>query len=498
MNQTSPGHKSERAFRRPGWAAERGSALPTVLVFVLVVSVTVGLVLLVQVLQDRFIRRDVQHLQARYAAEAGVYRALSDLEGSLRSLRATYDLPGAARCSVQVEPFGGFARVYAWGQARGEEARLRALAGEKPPSAFRFALLLGDVQSSFTLTGAATIYGSVVVGPRGVERSDFRGKPFTGTLKGEVRRKGTASVPAYDTTVYHRTARRAERLLETPPEERGASGKTPSIQSASSRNGGGPIRPNPLRPADRPSAAGSSGSLWTRGRRVRVADGDLTLTEADSSFLRGPALIIAKGTLALRGSLRAAPGSVFLADSSLSIGDMVRGRGALFYARDTLRVGGTARLSGQFLSRSYVGIRGEARLRYPSVTHVARPEGRIRIGEQARVDGLVLHPSTPPSGGQGREVIVEGSAMVRGGIYNRSETTLWGQVSGSVLTGQIGFYRSPTHYVGWLKDGTIRRPTRPENFVVPYGFEKSSRPAVLGWNVLNRDAAPSPQRRGPR
>jgi hypothetical protein len=464
------------------WISERGSALSTVLVFVVVVSILLGLVLLIQALQHRYVYRDVHRLQARYGAEAGVYRALDDLDGTLRSVRTTYEMEGVDRCSVWVEPFGGYARVQAWAVVQGERVQLRALAGEQPPPSFEVAVLLGDARSSLTLTGNTHLTGPVLVGHRGIEKSDLRGTPFTGGVNGPVRRRKDVSVPAYDTSAYRQTLDRAEHLLQGGgPQEKGA--RSPGPSGPINRSTGQSAQPSE---PEAESNEGAAVPLTTIGRRIRRVQGNLLLTEADSTFLREPVLALATGTITLRG-VEVASGSVFLAGDHLVIEEGVRGRDAVFYGRDTLRVNG-GQPSGQFLSRHFVAVGGHTRLSYPSVVYVPGPRGRIQIKEHARVDGLVLYPLPSSRQGNRQQVVLETDAQLRGALYNRARTELRGGVDGSVLTHQFGFYRSPTHYVNWLKDATVRRPQRPTSFVVPFGFEKAGRPTVLRWASPVRDS----------
>ena len=59
---------------------ESGSGLLATLVMITVVSVLIGAVVALHLAQYRFIRRDAHRLQARYAAEAGVYLAVDSLQ----------------------------------------------------------------------------------------------------------------------------------------------------------------------------------------------------------------------------------------------------------------------------------------------------------------------------------------------------------------------------------------------------------------------------------
>jgi hypothetical protein len=454
---------------------EEGSALIAVLVVLLVVSVGVGLILLIQALQHRFVRRDVYRLQARYAAEAGVYRALADLDRP-RPLRTGYALRGVDQCSVRVEPFGGFVRVRVRARVHGEEVVLGALAGRRPPEAFEGAVLVGDEGAGLTLAGTTRIQGTVVVGRDGVVTRRLAGTPFTGRLDGPVQRRRDRALPAYDSTTYRRVARSADRLLRalppgtytpTPTDRRARAPEDAVSPGHDPRSDSTVVVPETVLPAT--------------DRLVRVVEGDVTISEADSTLLAHRVLIAATEDLSLTGALDVVPGSLFLAGRTLTVTGRLAGGDGLFYGRDSSVVRG-GRATGQFLSRHVAVVRGDAHLSYPSVVSVSDSSGVIRVKGRAQVDGLVLFPfRASRKSGVRRRVLVGPEARVRGGVYSRAQTELAGSVEGSVLTHQFGFYRSPTHYVNWLNGATIRRGERPSPFVVPYGFDHGGRAQVVRW-----------------
>lgn len=449
---------------------EDGSALITVLVLIAIASTLVGLVLGLATLRHEFVQRDVHRLQARYAAEAGVYHALDRIDTDLREMEAVIDVAtgasSTAPCSVQVEPYGGFARVRSSATVRGQRWTLDALAGREAPADAVNALVFGDPRSNVTITGRTRITGPRHVGPRGVETSPLRGERFTGTLDGRADRDPQVALPDFDDAPLQETLRRAQRQLRTPPP-----GAAAAFES----------------PEDAPVV---------QGRRVFFVNGSLELTEADSTLTRTPALFLATGSATLKGTLRLAEGSMVIAGETLTVTGDVEAAHALLVGASGVYVGGQPRLSAQLLSETQVFIGGDAHLTYPSLAYVADADGRIFVNGRAKVDGWILFPNRP----EGRtnrdpEVRLADSTLVRGVVYNASMTELHGDVHGTVMARQFGFYLSPTHYVNWIKDATINVTKRPQGLHAPYGFTQASRPRVLSWREERRPTGPVTQAR---
>lgn len=441
-------------------AEEAGGALPAVLAVVVVLTLLAGLLMQVYDVQYRFIRRDVHRLQARYRAEAGVYVALDSLQANPRWRPfGPLHLADSSVVEVTVVPFGGYLLVRSVGRARRSRCVLRALVGEVPPAPFSNAVYLWNTESTFNLAGTSRIVGDIVVGEKGLERSDFEGIPFTGEHRGTVHRTYGLDAPYADFALFHESVAFFDTLLargapQTPP---AAARKAPAWQL----------------PRDNP---------------VYYIAGDARITAADSLLLAWPVTVVAGRDLAVEGPVRFAPGSVFVAGRVLVVEGDVGGREGLFYGREGVDLRGGVRCSGLFFSRAGVRVGAGAYLAYPSVLfttgEAAEAGGRIEVADSVRIDGTLVHPRLDPQPAQpaGR-IVVAKTARVRGSIFNGHETELHGRLDGLLVTFETYFYHSPRHWTNWLKDAVIDRGALPVTYALPVAFSRSPRLVVVSWTA---------------
>ncbi len=440
---------------------ESGSGLLATLVMITMVAVLIGAVVALHLAQYRFIRRDAHRLQARYAAEAGVYIAIDSLQRNpfWRPTQAVMNLPEEQASRVTVEPFGGFLFIRSEALYRRSRSTVRAFVGEVPPADFHNAVYLWDTESSMHVAGTTRITGDIVVGPRGLRKSTFKRRRFTGRLDGTVHKISNLKEPFFDGHFLQGAIEDLDRYLSGSPAT------------------------SPPTEQRRPLAKGLPSE-----NPVHRVSGSLQLTEADSLLLRDPVTIVARGNLTLEGALHFQPGTVFIAGQTLLIKEGVTGREGLFYGRRRVETSGNVLLSGQFFSREYIGVARKAYLDYPSVLYVtgeaAEQGGGILIEDGAVVNGTLVHPplDAEPAIPQGR-VIVEPAAQVRGAVFNAHETEFHGTLYGALLTHQLYFYESPTSYVNWLKDAVIDVDERPIKYLLPLRFALAPRLAVLRWDV---------------
>ena len=150
---------------------ESGSGLLATLVMITMVAVLIGAVVALHLAQYRFIRRDAHRLQARYAAEAGVYIAIDSLQRNpfWRPTQAVMNLPEEQASRVTVEPFGGFLFIRSEALYRRSRSTVRAFVGEVPPADFHNAVYLWDTESSMHVAGTTRITGDIVVTRRSLD-----------------------------------------------------------------------------------------------------------------------------------------------------------------------------------------------------------------------------------------------------------------------------------------------------------------------------------------
>ena len=443
-------------------ADQQGSALLTVLAMIVILSILVGSVLTVHVIQYRFIHRDVHRVQARYCAEAGVYTTIERLQKQpyWRPKNEIVTLAGAGSALVTVESFGGFLLIRSSVQRSKSRYTVRAWVGEIPPNAFRNAIFLWGTESSLNVAGHTQVIGDIIIGERGMTESIFKGQGFDGLVAGEVHATPGLEAPFFDHSLFDQAIDRCETYLL-------------HYAYLSPLDGAG-------------EELSSTPSLPSENARIVRTD-DLRLSVRDSLLFDEPVTIITGGDLILEGPLHFLPGTIFISGGTLHLQDNVVGEGGLFYGRRRIEVTGSRHCAGQFLSAEHIRISRNAYLRYPSVLYISGSAavfgGSIEITHHTAVDGTVIHPTLSPQPDMPRARIqIADSAKVRGAVYNGLETEMSGSIYGSLLTHQLYFYDTPTSYINWLKDATINVSRRPINYVCPLQFSPTPRLTVFAWD----------------
>ena len=454
-------------MRYPSFASlqgQDGSALISVLSVIVIFTVLAGTILSVDMVQHRFIHRDVDRLQAFYQAEAGVYAGMSLLRMHpyLQMTDSVLTVVDGMTSTVSIEAVGGYYYVRAKAGERQNEVTLRARVGERPPPALDRAVYLWDPTSRLNVAGATRIVGPIDVGMRGVRQSSLAGVRYTGVLEGVSSYDPDIEPPYFDDGILKRSLSRYDALLA------------------------GHITEATVPRSDVPEEL-----LLPHELPVITLDSDVFISSADSVLLSTSAIVIAQGNMHIAGPLSFAKGTHFLAGGELRLQGTVTGEDGVFYGRQRLLTEGPTYSSGQFFSRGHMAIQDSAYVAYPSLLFlgglVEEQSGAIEVSGRAHVEGNLIHGryQEPARDVRGR-IIVRDSALVVGSIYNPYETELHGTVYGSVITHQFYFYRSPTRYINWLFDAEVYRALRPRAFHVPLLFHRTPALQVLSWDIDHR------------
>lgn len=443
--------------------SEDGSSLVAVLIIITVIFFLIGSVMTGITIQSRFIQQDVDELQLRYSAEAGIHHFLSDstlsVPPKIDSLQVL--LMDSTTASIKAEPFGGYLAVTSTVSSDNQSKAIRSLVGNQMTSSFRNAVILGDMHSALNLTGNTQIKGDISTGPLGIKENSFKGKRFEGTVDGNIKSSESEVLPEFDKTLFNREIAYCDSLLKNPSLE--ATRIDPGKVNLSEKN-------------------------VFKNDSTFFVEGDLEITADSTVHLSEVFTLVVTGHLTLDGHIRYKPFARFVAGKEIKISRGLRGQHGLFYADRELTIENEEPFSGQFIAGQKATISGSSYLKYPSVVYLSGNEeqgirnGRLELSDQAIVNGTLIIP--PPDemirDDESRLVIGKG-ATARGAIFNTGQTELHGKVLGSVLTLQFYFYESPTSYINWLKDVEINIEERPENFTVPLGFSENREFEILAW-----------------
>jgi hypothetical protein len=447
---------------------EEGSALATVLAISVIILLFIGAVLSGVVLQARFIQQDIHQTQARYLAEAGIYRLLHD---STLSFHSIIDLAHSGEnLKVTANSFGGFWDIQSTGKAGNQKQSIRVLVGERAGCEFNNAIVVGDSTSGLTITGLTDISGTMVLNEEGYRTSSFKGVPFRGAFDGELRnfRENEQFPVFYD----HYLRAQIDRISEDFE-----SGNLATFE----------VRQRELLDV---SVQDNSDTLYIRG--------DLIIEDELSILSEDELTLFVEGNLTINNAITIPDYSKIIARDSLRINGSLIGSNIFLYGGTYVEIGGTyveiggtTLLGGQVLSSGSIVIKDQSYLSFPSLVYSSKEffaggsPDIIELRDEAIVDGSIIY-STPLSAFQrdNMRIHIDTTTTLRGGLYNAGQTELHGTVLGSVLTQQFYFYESPTSYINWLKDVTIDVTQRPPGFVVPIGFSEHPRYEIVDWRVI--------------
>ncbi len=414
---------------------------------VILVYTLFGAVVLVGMAQSHLVVRDQLQRQAAYAAEAGVYEAMAQLEEDV-SWRPSGPTPGlgSALVTLHIRAHGAYLRVAAEAQVGDQVQHRNAIIGADPGQIGQAALALLAGGTEFVMAGSTRIIGPVWTERGTVRFEPIEGAPFTGSVAGPVERPPAglrldAAVGPYDQLLTDIRRGVSVRLAEGLP--------------------------------------------------LHVQEGDLVLVGGDA-LLSHPVAVMVHGRLNLRGPLLFAEGSTFAATDTLVIEGPMSGQDGLFVSGAAVVIGRGVTCSGQFVARESVTLLRGAGPRYPSAAY-ARADvaegswGGVDMKPGSTFDGTVLVSRADPRATfQRASVRVDQDARVRGAVLSDAPVELLGHIDGSVAAPGAILERGFTTYHNWLVDASVDLSGRPPGFVVPISaLERSAlstRLRVAWWS----------------
>jgi hypothetical protein len=453
---------------------EQGSALVTVLSLITIVTILIGSVMAVVTLQRRFVRRDYFRIQARYLAEAGIYKAMGYLSGNegrdkfWRPANSPMPLFDSLSCNISVTEWGGFLHLFSKANYKGQTASVQTFIGERMPPHFKQALIVGGVNYPLVVAGANKIVGDVTVGSGGVKPGEMKGIRFSGKrpVNGEINIQSPPQMPFFDNTIFESSIRKYQTMLATP--------------------GGVMFSGDQIFDLNNP--------LNFNENSIVYIDGNVTLRPTagtDKSTRQRKGSIIVTDKIVVENGVNLGQCISLISDNEIIINGLVTIDEAILFAQNRISVKGNLQGSVQLLSRGDIRLEGNSRLGYPSLIYSTgkilknKIEGKIEILDQTIVEGTIIcyqeeNPQKSSLKNNGLVVISE-QAQLNGFIYSSNNTTVKGSVYGAVLTGKFFLYQSPTNYINWLKDATIDRSKLCEAFLLPLFFNVNPGFDVLSW-----------------
>lgn len=449
----------------------KGSALVLVLVIVTAVTILCSMVLVGIYLQMKFIRRDINQIQAHYLAEAGVYKTVWYLSGNgnqnvfWRPENEVLTLFEDDTVRISVDVWGGYLLVHSNVEHKGAIKNLSTLVGEVSPEPFEQAIVIGKLDYPLVVTGKNRIIGDVTVNSDGVKTGVDLGERFEGDqlVEGKINRKQNLEMPYFNPVLFDQACEEYENIVE---------------DTIDTKKAGTEI----LTKKDLLNMA-KDGIVQIQGNVV-IED---SIKYASLSNLRR---IICSDSLTIRGETILEGFMEIIVGKMLTVQDHVYINHCILYAHQGINISDSCWIQAQLLSSGDIIVSGTAIIKYPSIIYSQgyvihnAIQGRIAIQDQAVMMGtIILQPDTEIMKEKDDQTFIEIGKQTKlvGIIYSSHFTTHKGVVYGSIATGGFYFYESPTHYLNNLINSITDRTKLPEIYRMPLLFSLKPRLDVIEW-----------------
>jgi hypothetical protein len=452
--------------------SEKGSALPSVLFLITLLSLFAATILALQYFHRKAILLQVAKVKAQYASESGLaslmgnIKSLPELYGELESEGRSFQFNDGSIAHVKLQPWGFLLRATSEGKFQNARVVTHAIIASRPSQAYDNALIFANNTHQLVFTGQSTITGNIITGQPGVSIGNIHdySSPLKIPVKGKINSKQPPELPAFDTSQVNREMIFWRYLLGQSVSTRTENHKTLKLQGSELHINAGTI------PDSIDYLFLDGRVFWndTINRRdvplYIVTNGDIIL-EKDTKLL-GLVTIITSGTMTL--------------DLNVKLDQTI------CYSLRSIHIQHSVNLLGQFIAPE-ITIASGSYLHYPSMVYSSKGPPRdsattsLKIDDGATVEGMVALMSENEQSLESSLITIAPTAKVIGSVYTNSKITLDGSVIGTVLAKDFYFYVAPTSYLGWIRSGTIDRASLPKSYLIPPSFTENVKLDILDW-----------------
>jgi len=448
--------------------SEQGSALVVALMLITSMVIITSSFLMAHAARMRVAQRDLNRMQAFYAAEAGVYKTVARLSEnqtvnfSQTPRNESIHLFGDTNATISLSPHGGFLKIKSTVKFRNQTEEVCALVGQTMPPSFSSAITVGGVQHALVLVGDTSIKGDVVVGHGGVKAGSLKGVGFTGDklVHGKIEQVSPLQMPRFDDSIL----RQAIAILQKK--------QTQALQDFFQED-------------EMQIFANTSDSL----EFYLAGETDLPAL-LDSVSKKSTVFLFSDTNISLRGAGKIQMPIEVCATGAISINGALSFDDAIVYSPESITVSGKSGGSLQLFTQNEIIIKENANLTYPSLlycsTHTTenKIQGSVTLKGSAHVVGAIAlagFDSTARKIRNVSRVTIEKGTALTGILYSGYETAHLGKVAGSIVTNRFILYEAPTSFHNWLKDAKVDRSKLNRRFIIPLKFGDKIKPEVVRW-----------------
>lgn len=451
---------------------ENGSALILALVLVVVITTIIVITIAGVFSNIKFTMSELNRTKAFYLAEAGIHKSIWFLSGNggkslqWRPKDESITLFDGLTSHVTVTQWGGFLQVTSKVKFKNQRKTLTVLLGQRPIQPFTRAIHIGKMNYPLVVAGKTQITGDIAVGRKGIKKGRIKGREYEGDklVDGEIIIQDQPKMPGFNPVVFNTSINRYETQLRVPQ----------GMQFF------------------QPLLLNDPGIISQVLGKYIYVHGDIQIHNLRiAGTSDGLISIISSGNIIITGSTQLAGSIECIAGGKIIIKDDAYLRNIIIYAKKGIDVTGTSKIEGQLFSPAHITVTDKAILKYPSVVYCSGTndknilKGKIELKGQCVVYGSIIMSGNHLLSDRNETLVkIDINAKLVGVVYASNEIALEGTVYGSVVTGGITFYLSPTTYLNWLYDVEIDRTKLPDNFLLPLYFDQKPKLDILRWETM--------------
>jgi hypothetical protein len=435
---------------------ERGSALITVLVLIVIITASLAVVFSFSLIHYKNLNLKEAYLQAKYLAEGGIEISLDELQKQWdqgvwkKGVSKQISVFEYDSANIQYHPWGGFLYLASSASIKNQFSELETFVGFEQSQEFLPAISINPGHSALVVTGDTRIYGDVSVGRSGARKATLAGRPYSGTqiIYGNIIPSSQDNRPPINEEYVNFLFESFRDALSNQP--------VTNLDNFIVQTDHLISTDNILEPA----------------KNIPI---DNTTINEKNGIISGPVNLICYEPLIINSQLELKNRVKLLCSKPIRIQGKINLENAILYSPDKIILSNVQDCRIQIFSEKSIELTNNTCLEYPSLlmVHSKTDSGNIIIQTDCKISGSLLYLNnlkhTQSSQNQGKIVINKG-AVVDGLVYSDNYLTLSGEVNGMVITDRFYFYYSPTHYFNWIKDGVVDRTRLNGHFKLPVFF----------------------------
>jgi hypothetical protein len=425
---------------------ESGSALITVLIFILIATLSITVMLQFNRRHYIQISNKGYEQQTWFNSKSIVHRLLSESPGFLDPVIQTgSNVSGSTTLfandvtSYKAEPWGLLIKISVSSRIKSVVMERAFLVGKKEDDNTDKAIVLGNRQNPLIVTGSTDIEGDALVGPNGIRAGVLKGRRYQADnlIEGQIFNEIRDNFPVFRS--FGDYSGFVQKIYQKP-----------EMNHWYYFLNGGRER------IDQPHI-----EKWKEEGIVSIVGPGELEASSDITF----------ENLRLLNLIRInSKDSIAFGENSSSEQIVVKAKSISFY--------NTKEHMGQFIASRRIDAEN-SNFNYPSILAVINNSAlsepaNLNIRGNSKVNGSVFLHSGKMRLTEIEKILIESDSEVNGLVYTNQYSEVYGKINGCIMTHNFYFYSSPTTYINWINGAVISRSAYNKNLCIPAGLNLDS------------------------